>query len=372
VLVDSRAVAARPESARLGALIDRLTRADREALGIWALAHVALFLLAWSAVWVFSPDKARRPAGFGNWDAVWQQNIAAHGYFSGQSLHNSAAFFPGYPMVLAVAHVVLRNWVVSELVVSAVAGAVAVVALTRLAATSRAALVLVTMPAAVFLMVGYQEALFLAFAVPAWLAARGGWWWLAGFLAAAAGVVRPDGVWLTVALVVMALGSDRKVVNGARAAVGLAGPAAYEVYLWVVSGSPWTWSRAQQAGWGMHPAAPWKSWQATWRAAFEHPLAAGYALSFQLELLAMVAIAVAAVAFGLSRRWPEAVYCLLAAVAVGTQTWYMGVPRTLLVLFPVAVAVARWPRWGRAVWLAVCGPLAVVFGLLFLAGQWAG
>jgi hypothetical protein len=68
------------------------------------------------------------------------------------------------------------------------------------------------------------------------------------------------------------------------------------------------------------------------------------------------------------------VYCGLAALALGTQTWYQDCPRTLLVLFPVWIALAgldaRW-TWVRYVYLSVSAPLAAVMALLFLSYQWA-
>ena len=74
-------------------------------------------------------------------------------------------------------------------IVSAVAGAVAVLALRRLGdlevgpgAGNRAVLLLVLAPPAVFLAAPYTESLFLAFAIPAWLAARRGQWAMAGVL----------------------------------------------------------------------------------------------------------------------------------------------------------------------------------------------
>lgn len=370
--------------ARSPALIRRLSHADWEALGIWGLAHVTLFLLAWASAWALRSTQARGPlAPFQRWDADWQQSIAAHGYFSAASKPHAVAFFPGYPLVLAAAHLVLRNWVISELVVSAAAGCVVMIALTRLAGTSRAAVALVTMPAAVFLLVGYQEILFLAFAVPAWLAGRRESWWVAGLLAAAAGVVRPDGVWLTIALIVMALTGSRlpagrRISAALRAATGLLGPAAYEVYLWANTGTPWAWPRAQQAGWDIHLVSPWTALHTTWWAAAEHPFAASYSFEFQIEIAALFVMLAATVWFAAVRRWPEATLCVLATVAVGTQTWYMGVPRTLLVLFPIAVAIARWPergqwgQWAWRLWLAVSGALAVVLGLVYLVGQYAG
>src|SRR5262249_55186419 len=158
-----------------------------------------------------------------------------------------------YPLVLSATHLLVRNWVLSELAVSAVAGCFAVVSLARLAHQRGAVLYLVTAPAAIFLMVGYSEALFLALAIPAWLAPSRGRWWRAALLAGLAGLVRPDAFFLIPALAVMALAGhyqpDRpddpdsqaasrlrepgrlRLANAATACAALVGPAAYEIYL---------------------------------------------------------------------------------------------------------------------------------------------
>ena len=180
---------------------------DRAALGIWAAAHLALLALAWAAAWAFRATREHAPltAAFEHWDAGLLRNIAEHGYFAPQSIANNAAFFPGYPAALAAGHLILRNWVLSEVVVAGVAGCFAVVALARLAGGSRAVLYLIASPAAIFLMIGYAEGLFLAFAIPAWHAAARGRWWRAALLAGLAGLVRPDALFLIPALALMAL-----------------------------------------------------------------------------------------------------------------------------------------------------------------------
>jgi hypothetical protein len=383
-----------------------LSAEDRAALGIWAAAHLALLVMVWASAWAFRGTRAHAPltGAFEHWDAYLLRNIAEYGYFGPHSIPNNAAFFPGYPAVLSVAHLIVRNWTLAELAVPAVAGCFAVVSLARLGGGRRATLYLVTAPAAIFLMVGYSEALFLALAAPAWHAAIRGRWWRAALLAGLAGLVRPDGLFLIPALAVMALtASSRRgepsgpgslpdadsqpadcgpsvpfrlrLVNAVAACTALAGPAAYEVYLRVHTGSWMAWSNALRTGWDLHLNSPAQALRTTWWAAFRHPFSASTAFEFQLELGVMAVILVAAVAFAATKRWPEAVYCGLAVVALGTSTWYQTAPRTLLVLFPVWVALARlgerWPGI-RYAYLAVSTPVAVVLGMLYLSGRWAG
>ena len=352
---------------------------DRAALGMWAAAHLALFALAWAAAWVYrtTPSHAPLTGVFEHWDAALLRNIAQYGYFSSHSTANNTVFFPGYPMMLATVHLILRNWVLSELIVSGVAGCFAVVSLSRLAGGRRAVLYLLTMPAAIFLTVGYTECLFLALAIPAWHAATRGRWWRAALLAGLSGLVRPDALFLIPALAVMALTGPRgqRLANAAKGCCALAGPAAYEIYLTARTGTWDTWAMAQQTGWDLHLVTPVQALKTTWWAAFGHPFSAAYAFEFQLELAAMAAMVLATLAFLWRNRWPEAVYCGLAVLALGTQTWYQTCSRTLLVLFPVCIALAgldaRRP-WVRYVYLSVSAPLAAVVGLLFLTYQWAG
>jgi hypothetical protein len=351
---------------------------DRAALGLWAAAHLALFVLAWAAAWTYraTPSHAPLTGGFEHWDAALLRNIAEHGYFSPHSIANNTVFFPGYPATLAAVHLILRNWVLAELVVSGIAGCFVVVSLSRLAGGRRAVLYLLTTPAAIFLLVGYTECLFLAFAIPAWQAAARGRWWRAALLAGLSGLVRPDAVFLIPALAVMALTSPRgpRLANAAKACCALAGPAAYEIYLIVRTGTVTAWPKAQQAGWDLHLVTPVQALKTTWWAAFRHPFAAAYAFEFQLEFVAMAAMLLAALAFLWWHRWPEAVYCGLAALALGTQTWFQACPRTLLVLFPAWIALAGLDArrtWVRYVYLSVSAPLAVLVALLFLSYQWA-
>jgi hypothetical protein len=224
-------------------------------------------------------------------------------------------------------------------------------------------------------MVGYAECLFLALAIPAWHAATRSRWWRAALLAGLSGLVRPDAVFMIPALAVMALLGPRgsRLVNAAKVCCAFAGPAAYQTYLMVHTGTWDAWAKAKQGGWDLHLVSPVQALKTTWWGAFRHPYSAGFAFGMQLELATMAVMLVATLAFLWWHRWPEAVYCGLAALALGSQTWYQSLLRTLLVLFPIWIALAgleaRRP-WVRYAYLGVSAPLAAVVGLLFLSYQW--
>ena len=66
----------------------RLDSGDRAALGLWAAAHLALFVLAWAAAWVYRGDTSHAPLTgvFEHLDAARLRNIAQYGYFSPNSM----------------------------------------------------------------------------------------------------------------------------------------------------------------------------------------------------------------------------------------------------------------------------------------------
>jgi hypothetical protein len=167
----------------------------------------------------------------------------------------------------------------------------------------------------------------------------------------------------------------QRLADAAIACAALVGPAAYELYLRTQTGSWMTWSRALRTGWDLHLSTPAQALRTTWWAAFRHAFSASTAFEFQVELGAMAVMVIATVAFACWRQWPEAAYCGLAVIAFGTSTWYSTCPRTLLVLFPIWVGLARLAArrpWVTGAYLAISGPVAVVLGMLYLSGQWAG
>jgi hypothetical protein len=388
------AVAERPADqatpvAWLRSLFDRFSPTDRAALGIWLLTRVAVLALTWPAAFIFRGSQ-KSPQGWlalwQNWDAVRLADIARYGYFSpAERLYpDQVAFFPGFPLVLDAFHAVIRQWTVSGLIVSFIAGAVAVVAVSRIAerdylpqAGSRAVLFLVVSPAAIFLAAGYTEALFLALAATSWLSARNEHWIRAVLLAGAASVVRINGLFLCAAVAVEIFRRAGRERPRAMAMFipALVPVACYEFYLRVRTGSWLAWPHAEQAGWQRTLTNPVDTFKTTWSAGFAHEFSAPVNFVFQLEIVAVLAGLVATVALLYYRRWPEAIYVGLTILALATSIWYESVPRSLLALWPIwcglAVLAVRRP-WVGQLYLALSIPISLSIALLFMSGNWAG
>jgi hypothetical protein len=376
--------------ARFARGFDWLSSSDRAALGIWLVSRLAVLALSWPAAFIFRGSTTKSPQGWlqlwQNWDAVRLSLIAQYGYFgAAEKLYpDQVAFFPGFPIVLDAVHVVVRQWTVSGLIVSFVAGGIAVVALSRIAerdyqagSGSRAVLFLVVSPAAIFLAAGYTEALFLALAATSWLAARNENWGRAVLLAGLASVVRVNGLFLCAALVfeILQRAGRQRLRAIATFLPALVPLACYEIYLHSATGSWRAWQHAEQAGWQRQVTNPIDTFKTTWTAGFGHEFAAPINFVFQIEIFAVAAGVIATILLLCYRRWPEAIYTGLTIAALATSIWYESVPRSLLLLWPVwcglaALAVRRpWAGW---VYVAISAPISAAIAFLFMSGNWAG
>lgn len=363
------------------------------ALWVWVATRLGVFLLGWVAVYHFTDGPLTSYLQrWGQWDWQHFEYIAKHGYDS-RFDPNIEAFFPGLPVVLRVVHLTGVDWVLAGLLVSFVAGASAAVALARLAeldgprgAGERAVLLLTLSPAAVFLAAGYTEALFLGFALPAWLCARRGQWWAAGLLAAAASTTRVSGLFLAVALVVQfAVTAGRDLRQAPALVLPFLPVLGYMAYLRNLRG-PCTptsdracgwlaWQRAQEAGWGRSFTSPWRVFQNTWDAAFGDSQAVPFRMDFRLELLAMLVGVVLTGYLVVRREWGEATFVGLSVAALGTSTWYFSVPRASLLWFPLWIELARVTMRRPklfVLYVAVMAPLSAHWAILYVTGRWAG
>jgi hypothetical protein len=348
-------------------------------LGIYAATRVAQLAII---AWMLPAGDATVRSRLLSWDAGWFVRVARDGYPKGYTYDgngdvagNGLAFFPGYPMLVRLVHELTRlDFETAALALSWLAGAVAatlVYALGRRLYDARVATALTILfcaqPMSVVLSMGYSEGLFVALVAGALLAAHRRSWLLTGVLGLAAGLTRPTGAAVGVALAVAALMELRERRPGRWQAVAAAGVALLGVpaYLWWVGrrvGDWHAWFDIQTAGWG---------------STFDFGLGA---LRFVLDALRtgdgwiqvsvallLIAAVVAAVAALARRVWPPlTVYGLIAlALVMGQNGFYHSKPRllvpVLLILVPAALALAR--ARGRTAALVLAG--YALFGLWY-------
>ncbi|NDL57867.1 hypothetical protein F7O44_12350 [Phytoactinopolyspora sp. XMNu-373] len=361
---------------------------DRDALGIWALSRLSVWIVAAATAWLFAANGTDVAGWFDQWiqwDFHHYRGIAEFGYGGEPTGVPNEAFFPGLPGLLWLGHQIGIPHVVTGLFISLVAGGIAAVALGRLgeleggpAVGRLAVLAWVCAPPAVFLAAPYTEALFLACALPAWLAARRGNWLMAGVLAALACTVRVSGIFLAIAIGVHWL-TTRQAARSWSGFGWLFLPlvplAAWMAYLKNLTGNWLAWLDAQAQEWNREFTWPWDAWANTWNAAFGGTQSPGFAWMFGAELVATLIGVALTVVLIVWRRWGEATWVGLQVAAFATSYWLFSVPRATLLWWPLWIGIAllavrrRWVLW---VYLAVSVPLMSVWAVVFLTGRWAG
>ncbi|WP_285739970.1 mannosyltransferase family protein [Kitasatospora phosalacinea] len=204
------------------------------------------------------------------WDGRHFVEIAAHGYpdrFTytpdGELTGNDLAFFPLFPLLVRAVHAVTGlGWSGAAVLTAQLALLLALVLVHRLVAglhSRRAATVVLVLlvaaqPMSLVFFMAYSESLFLALAAGTLLAARRGHWAAAGACAFLAGLTRPAGVAVVVALAVAAAGGlrrrpGRRVRPVAAVLLACTGTPLYLAWVAERLGSPDAWFAVQRAGW---------------------------------------------------------------------------------------------------------------------------
>jgi Mannosyltransferase (PIG-V) len=371
----------------------RPAAATLTAAGFWLGTRAALVVFTVLACWLLRIDGGGRLSGptrwflerFTWWDSFHFLRIADRGYLSLDRGGGDQAFFPGYPLAIALVRPLTGgNAALAGFVVSVLAGTVAAVVLWHLGrlatGTPRGGWIAVTMlavaPYGFFLVTVYSEALFLACAFGAWAAGLTRRWWLAGALAALASLVRINGLFLAAALAVLYLLEHRRRLRADALALGLPllAVGAFVVHLRVRTGSWNAWQQAQQLGWHRSVAAPWtglgNGWRSIWTAN-----TADLVISRWADLLVTVFGIALVVVLAVLRRWPETVFVLLNVAVLVCSTTLISAPRYALMWFPAYLLLAelgvrrRW-TWLTPALVVACLPLLGVVALSFAAHGW--
>jgi Mannosyltransferase (PIG-V) len=316
-------------------------------------------------------------------DALWFLRIADAGYRVGDG---SAAFFPGYPIVIrAVSFVIGGHPFAASLLVSNAALFAAICVLyflttselsERVARTT--VLFLVIFPTSFFLFAPYSESLFLLLSVTSFWAARRRRWGVAAAAGIVAALTRNVGLLIAPALLVEALqqrGEDRRPLlpTLAAACAPALGTLGYLAY-WGNRTGDWFTPITVQQTWQRSPQFPattlWDGTLEAFRWIGFYP--GGYHL---VDWLIVVPILLAA-AYAAARLRPTfSAYLWLNLLIPLSYVFHarplMSLPRFALVIFPAIWAMADVTERGWLPRTAVVGISAAGLGMLaMLFANW--
>jgi Gpi18-like mannosyltransferase len=233
------------------------------ALAVFAASRLVTFLVAY--VITFASGRSLTNV-LTRWDAGWYLAIVERGYPDavaggfGVQAQSTIAFFPGYPLVIeAGSFVTGLSPAVTGVVISTLTGAAASVAIWLLAArvtdvksADRTVVLFSFFPAAYVLSMVYAEALFVLLAASCLLALVLERWAVAGLAAAFAGLVRPNGLVLTLCCGWAAIQAIRRHGSWWPAIAPLLAPTGTLAFLWYLyqrTGDPLAYIHTQRRGW---------------------------------------------------------------------------------------------------------------------------
>ena len=315
------------------------------------------------------------------WDTQWYYSIATTGYHWDPSVfrHENVVFFPLYPMLMRFGGQVLGGHpLAAGLIVSLASFTAAMAILYRLAAeelgdeyAGPVVLLISTYPFALFFSAVYTEALFLLLTVSAFYAMRRERALLVAVAGLAAGLARPNGFWLAVPLLWMAIERRTRTTDSAprpmlaaAALAPLVGVAMYSAYLFAAFGDALAWVHGQ-AAWGVPLAL---RFGAADSGPFERAFTVKatdvlmWTLNIGVFVVVLKAIRPIARRFGM----PYVLWIALTLVPPLLTHLFMSMGRFTSVLFPLffwlATIVPREKLWKVAVG---CAAVQLVFAILF-------
>lgn len=330
-----------------------------------------------------------------NYDAVYYVRIASEGYQPGEI---TSGFHPLYPWIARALTLMLREPLVSLMLVSSIAGLLLSAVFYRLVCLDHdedtalsATALLFCWPSALAVFLPYTEALFLLLAVCCLFAARRGNFWLAGLAGGLAALTRQHGILLALPLaweIWEATNRDwRKLVGVWRVLPTIVlPPAGYAVwisyraiaindvrpdfsslqtFIFSVMVSP-TAHNIYQDQYFMWP------WKALWKAA--EVLWTGQSHWTAWGDISLAVAFVALLGFGWRklrtsyRVYSLSVVLLALSLHTGGINPYISLPRRLLPAFPVFIAIAARYKLGRPAF--VLGALAACQALLLCCYVW--
>lgn len=254
-----------------------------------------------------------------HFDGGFYRQIATQGYsYAPDGRYYSIAFFPLYPVVVALLMRVGLSFDVSAIVIANLSFLWALVVISGWLekkcgiATARWTVVFMAFfPMSLFGSVAYSEGLFMLFSVLALRDFEDARYARAGLWSGLASLTRPSALWLIPAFVIAAIVEKRGARALLPAAAVVAGVAGFSLFCWFRFGDAFAFVREEQI-WRHGFAQGWHDWGillGRGTVLFQH-------WTFQLQILAIAAVLVLA-----NRRLPWWLTVPLWAAVVFTEHW---------------------------------------------------
>jgi hypothetical protein len=316
-----------------------------------------------------------------HWDAPHYFEVAKYGY-GPPADPARIVIFPLFPALIAIGSL-LTDPLVAGMLISfgaTLASAVGLYRLIRLdanRATGRlGVLAMSVFPTAFSLVAPYTEAVFLAFAIWAFLFARLGRWREAGICSLFAGLARIHGAFILPALAVEYWLARKRIQRDALwLLLGAGGPLVYLAINAATFGDPFFFVGIQTSVFHVSTTTPWAGLASALRGALAVEPTETWITVYLAPMVGLVILGLTTIwtLFGRGGRPSYAVYCGIAFISFASLTWPISVPRYVMGAFPIFIAMAHAARrpWLGPPLLVGSTLLFSVCLTLFVTGHWA-
>jgi Gpi18-like mannosyltransferase len=351
---------------RVSRVIIRKGWRQSEVITYWLLGKILSFgvaIVTWAVLRVRHGQHQSVLQSLVHYDSLHYLHISLSGYVTGEP---TAAFYPLYPLLIRLLRLcVFRGLagypgaITASLLITGIASLAAIICLDRVCrrymddASRRLCVLLWALgPTAVFLSVGYTEALFCALVLGAILRLQRFDWFGAGTLIALSCLARPVGI-LAYIMMPISWWQYRRTAPVRSGPLGIIGlglpPIALAAHLWyqqIVLGDALASIRTEQTVYHQHALAPWllpgflAEQTAVTNTAYQIMIA------FNFSYLC-VAVVLSALVFA-SRRLPIwlKVYTALVLLSILCRSSEMSMPRLLMIAFPLLMCLSEWVATG--------------------------
>lgn len=304
------------------------------------------------ALWSHAQGKSALQLLSRRWDSLWYARVAEHGYGftltapDGREL-SSMAFFPLVPWLERAASITGLTFGQAGLLISAIASVVAALGLFQLGRHvhgPQVGTLLVclwaSLPVSIVQSMAYSESLFVALAAWSLYLLMQDRWIAAGILACAAGLTRPVGVAIGIAMCTHALTrlrhTDSRAPILASCTLSLSGTAAYVLWVGAQHGALFGYLDVQ-AAWGNGFDGGYSFARFLGQFISPSPMLTG------VLLFAIVTLTVTPHVMMRLRGYPSALIAysaVVTAMAMGASGYFGSKPRLLVPAFPLLLLAA--------------------------------
>lgn len=317
------------------------------------------------------------------WDSLRHIRLAQIGYKGVGSERADLIGFPLFPWLVRLFAVIFQDYLISGFIVSGLALIAAGLLLHKLVradfpdSTARNSVwFMLIFPTAYFLHINYNESLFIALTVGCFLAARRGFWSLAGILGILVCLTRLNGLVIFPALLTEAFLQYRTSRRWQREWLWiLAAPLGFGIYLLVnqyAAGDALAFMAVGRENFQKSLSAPWNGIGGVYNLMWSPEIALAQMGGVQ-EFVFIVLGAVATIACGFALRSSYTVWMAGNWFLFASSGFILSVPRYTLVMFPIYILFARLAE--RRFWHSVITVWSLLLMAFFITklvqGHWA-